>query len=140
MIEFENNKVKDEDLEEEKIIKNARRVISNHENQMRDARSVSRNEFTKVKLVNQRIAMNEIPQMQEKERRQKIIQDNRGEEKSKKEVGITYTKDPNKISKMIKDLSQVLNNYISITIKEIDNIKRFAKLNHSAVIEGNMKL
>ena len=55
-------------------------------------------------------------------------------------MGITNTKDPNKISKMIKDLSQALNNYMSITTKEIDNIKRFVELNQSAVIEGNMKL
>ena len=47
MIEFENKKDKDEDLEEEKIITNTRREIRKHENQIRDARSMSRNEFTK---------------------------------------------------------------------------------------------
>ena len=45
---------------------------------MRDARSMSRNEFTKVKLLDPRIAMNEIPQKIAKERRVKIIQDNIG--------------------------------------------------------------
>ena len=86
MIEFENKKDKDEDLEEEKIITNTRREISKHENQIRDARSMSRNEFTKIKLVDPRIAMNEIPQKRAKERRQKNIQDNRAEriEKSKR--------------------------------------------------------
>ena len=65
------------------IIKNTRREIIKHENNMRVARSVNRNEFTKVKLVDQRIAMNEISQKRAKERVQKIIQDNRAEEKRK---------------------------------------------------------
>ena len=41
---------------------------------------------------------------------------------------------------MIKDLSQVLNKYMSITTKEMNSIKRLVELNHSSVIERNMKL
>ena len=83
MIESKNKKDGEDSQEEEKISTSTstRRKITNQENQIRDARSMSRNEFTKIKLVDPRIARQEIPQKRAEERRQKLIKDNIAEKK-----------------------------------------------------------
>ena len=141
MIESKNKKDGEESHEEEKISTSTRRKIINQENQIRDARSMSRNEFTKIKLVDPRIARQEIPQKRAEERRKKLIKDNRAEriEQSKKKEEVTETNDSRQVSKLIKELNQALNNYMSITAKEIENIKRMIDLNHSEIKEGNKK-
>ena len=104
MIESKNKIDGEESLEEEKISTSTRRKIINQENQIRDVRSMSRNQFTKVKFVDPRIARHEIPQKRAEERRKKLIKDNRAErkEQSKKKEEVTETNDSRQVSKLKK--------------------------------------
>ena len=47
--------------------------------------------------------------------------------------------DPKQLSKMIKELTQALNNYMSITTQEIDNIKRIVEVNNKTTANENQK-
>ena len=141
MIEFENKKDGYEDQEEEKIATNERKANRKQQNPMRDTRSQNRSEFTQIKFVDPRLARQELPLNQAKERRQKLFQENRSAKKEnmKKEQSITEIKDSKHISMMIKELTQVLNNYMAITTQEIDNLKKIISTNHKITIEDNKK-
>ena len=141
MIEFENKKDGYEDQEEEKIATNERKANRKQQNPMRDTRSQNRSEFTQIKFVDPRLARQELPLNQAKERRQKLFQQNRSAKKEnmKKEQSITEIKDAKHISMMIKELTQVLNNYMALTTQEIDNLKKIISTNHKITIEDNKK-
>ena len=137
MIEFENKK----NGNGGKIVSVNREARVVWEALNREARSQNRNQFTQIKLVDPRIARQELPLKQAKDRRQKLIQENRSDrlEENKKVKEKPELNDPKQLSKMIKELTQALNNYISITTQEIDNIKRIVEVNNKTTANYNQK-
>ena len=70
-----------------------------------------------------------------------MIQENRSDrlEENKKVKEKPELNDPKQLSKMIKELTQALNNYMSITTHEIDNIKRIVEVNNKTTANENQK-
>ena len=137
MIEFENKK----NGNDGKIVSVNREARVVWEALNREARSQNRNQFTQIKLVDPKIARQELPLKQAKDRRQKLIQENRSDrlEENKKVKEKPELNDPKQLSKMIKELTQALNNYMSITTQEIDNIKRIVEVNNKTTANENQK-
>ena len=142
MIEFENKKYAEEMEEEKKTKIETKRAPRKHEHSQKGIRSVSRHDITQLKFEDPRIALKEIPLNKAKERRQKIIQENREARKEKEWKETTTTeedKDAKQITKMIKELTLVLKSYMENTSKEIENIKTIIENNHKAFIMENKK-
>ena len=95
----------------------------------------------RLKFVDPKTARQELPLKQAKDRRQKLIQENRYDkiEENKKTKEKQELRDPKQLSIMIKELTQALNNYMSVTTQEIDNIRRIVELNHQAKINENQR-
>ena len=144
MIEFENKK-DGENREEEKIDTTNNKRITKWETQIRNARetrSQNRNEFTQLKFTDPRIARQELPLEQAKESRQKMFKETRMEnqEKPKNGKGKEDQNDPKYLSKMIKEMTQAVNNYLLTTTQEIDNIKKIVETNHKSSVEVKEKI
>ena len=103
-----------------------------------DARSESRQQFTKIKIEDPRERLRELLLQQAKDRRQSIIEQNRSKKKDPKTQ--VDPKTPIQLQIMIKEITQALNCFMETTNKEIENIKRVVDLNFRGFKEEHEEL
>ena len=114
----------------------SRRQI-NHDNRIQDARSESRQEFTKIKFTDPREEWSKIPAKIAKERRQKTIKETRlaRMEENKNELDTESSNDLNQLRIAVKQITQTLNLFMETTNKEIENIRKIIEQNHKMTNE-----
>ena len=113
--------------------------IYNQKDKIKDARSESRQQFTKIKTVDPRDRLRELPLKQAKDRRQSIFEENRSKKKEENKKMQIENKNPLQLKDMLKEITQALNTFMESTNKEIENIKRIIELNTRGFMEENEK-